>query len=114
MVLAAIPEKKAMEKEAPVVAESLPNLIRGRARAATLLVQFSASIKLAMSRPMERKQSRRMRGQIRLGQSCGRISAACIDGAGAVMDQRLEKNADPAQVAAILTLPQGEGLPGSA
>jgi hypothetical protein len=73
-----------MEKEAPAVVERLPNLIRGRDSVATLLVQFRASMKLAIRRPMEMKQMRRISGQIRLGQSWGTISANCMGGVAEV------------------------------
>ena len=78
MVLADTPEKSAMENEAPAVSDKLPNLIRGLAIVAILLVQFSDSIKVATSRPRDIKQSRRMSGQIRLSQISERMSGDCI------------------------------------
>ncbi len=77
-MFAETPENKAMENEAPAVSERLPNLIRGRASIAILLVQLRDSIKLATNNPMEIKKMRRIRGQIRLGQSCWIISADCM------------------------------------
>lgn len=77
-MLAEIPENKAMENDAPAVSERFPILIRGRASVAILLVQLRDSMKLATSRPTEIKKIRRIRGQIRLGQSWGRMSANCM------------------------------------
>jgi hypothetical protein len=53
MVFAVTPEKKAMEKEAPVNEERWANLVNGLAMKEIFLVQLSASIKLAKSRPIE-------------------------------------------------------------
>jgi hypothetical protein len=62
IVLAATPEKNAIENEAPVSEERWPNLIRGLAKTDIFRVQFSASIKFATSNPMEIKKSKRASG----------------------------------------------------
>ena len=72
MELAETPEKNATEKLAPVIADSRPILISGRARVASLCVQFRLSMQLAMMSPMEIKKVILNRGQI----SCGHICAA--------------------------------------
>ena len=78
MVFADTPENSAIENDAPAVSERFPSRIKGRARAAILLVQFKDSINVATSSPMEMKKIRRISGHIRLGQSCERMSAGCI------------------------------------
>jgi len=71
MELAETPEKKATEKLAPVIGDSLPIFIRGRASAASLCVQFRLSMQFAMISPMEIKKVILMSGQT----SCGHICA---------------------------------------
>jgi len=79
MVFAEIPEKSAMENEAPAVSERFPILISGLARVAILDVQFSDSINVATKRPREIKQSRRISGQIRLDQISDKSSGENIN-----------------------------------
>ena len=70
MEFAETPEKKAMEKLAPVIGDSLPIFISGLASAASLFVQFRLSIQLAMTSPMEIKKVIRIRGQMSWGHIC--------------------------------------------
>jgi len=74
-VLALIPEKSAMVKEALDTSERLPWRSRGRARVAILLVQFSDSIRLATKRPIEINPSIRNNGQKRSCQMARRVAA---------------------------------------
>lgn len=63
MVFAATPEKKAMEKLAPVTDDKRPIRVKGAATVATLWVQLRASIKLPTITPKETKSISRSKGQ---------------------------------------------------
>jgi len=63
MVFAVTPEKKAMEKLAPVISDKWALRIRGEAILAILWVQFRDSIRLPTIRPSEIKKTNLKRGQ---------------------------------------------------
>lgn len=89
MALADTPEKKAMEKLAPVISERCPKRMRGKESLAMPWVQFKDSMKLATNRPRETNRIILVNGH---PSPCQTIASVSINSMHGSLSYSFEKN----------------------